>query len=94
VYLPVIHENASDAIYKAGAQSKRIARAVLENDQQKLIGGGATVEQAHLIAAHELVWEVLTLLSARYGAGALVLRNGAASTTSLGPRLIVTVQNP
>ena len=93
---PVIHENASDAIYKAGEQiAKRIARAVLENDQQKLIGGGATVQQAHLIAAHELVWEVLDVI-VREGMvqEPSVLRNGAASTTSLGPLLIVTVQNP
>lgn len=53
---PVIHEDARDPIYAAGEQiGKRIAKAVLENDQRKLIGGAATLQQAHLIEAHELI---------------------------------------
>ncbi len=93
---PVIHENASDAIYTAGEKiAERIARAVLENDQQKLIGGGATVQQAHLTAAHELMWEVLDVV-VREGMvqAPSVLRSGASATSSLVPLLVVTVQNP
>ena len=60
---PVIHEDAHDPIYATGEQiAQQIARAVLANDVQKLIGGGASLQQAHLIEAHELMWEVLDIM--------------------------------
>ncbi len=92
---PVIHENASDPIYTAGEQiAKRIATAVLENDQQKLIGGGATLQQAHLIEAHELMWEVLDVFVREdMVEEPSVLRTGASDPGSLTALLVVTIQN-
>lgn len=91
---PVIHENASEPIYVAGRRiADRIAKAVLENDMQKLIGGGATAQQARLIEGHELMWEVLNALI-RQGVvqQPAVLRSKPEDTASLMPLLVVTVQ--
>jgi hypothetical protein len=91
---PVIHEDVRDPIFAAGEQiAKRIAKAVLENDQQKLIGGGATLQQAHLIEAHELIWEVLDMIVRSTGVEQPpVLRTGTATVDALTPLLVVAVQ--
>lgn len=92
--LPVIHENANDPIYASGIRiAKRIDDAVQSNDIQKLIGGGATLQQAHLIEAHELIWEVLDAL-AQQGIvqQPAVLKEGTTDPTKLLPLLVITVQ--
>jgi len=91
---PVIREDASDPIYLAGARiADRIANAVLEHDLQKLIGGGTTAQQAHLIETHELIWELLeTLVRQNLVQQPPILRTGAATPATLLPLLVVTVQ--
>jgi hypothetical protein len=66
---------------------------VQSNDIQKLIGGGATLQQAHLIEAHELIWEVLDAL-AQQGIvqQPAVLKEGTTDPTKLLPLLVITVQ--
>ena len=92
---PIIHEDTGDAIYAAGKQiAKKIAKVVLESDTRKLIGGGASLQQAHLIEGHELMWEMLdAMVREGWVQEPSVLATGAGTTTALTPLLFVKVQN-
>ncbi len=92
--LPVIHENANDPIYVSGTRiAKRIADAVQSSDIQKLIGGGVTLQQAHLIETHELMWEVLdALVQQGIVRQPSVLKTGTTDPAMLLPLLVVTVK--
>jgi hypothetical protein len=92
--LPVIHENANDLVYVAGVRiAKRIANAVQVSDFQTLIGGGVTPQQAHLIEAHELMWEVLdALVQQGIVQQPAVLKEGSTDPAKLLLLLVVTVQ--
>jgi hypothetical protein len=92
---PVIHEKAEDPIHAAGEQiAQKIAAAVLESDTSALVKEGATPQQAYVIEAHELIWEVLSLMTQQ---GVLqqpaVLHNPTTDTRSLLPLLLVTVEH-
>lgn len=91
---PVIQESGSDPIHAASMKiADRIAKAVLDQDMQDLVNGGATVQQAHLIETHELLWEVLDAFERQdLVHQPPVLRTGSATTSTLLPLLVLTVR--
>jgi hypothetical protein len=91
--IPVVREDADDPMYTAGERiADKLVTAVLDKDVRSLLAP-ATAEQAHLIEAHELMWEVLDALIAK---GVVrqpaVLRSGSADPGMLLPLVVVTVQ--
>jgi hypothetical protein len=91
---PIIRTQNDDRIFVAGRTiAKQITDTILNNDLRKLIGGSATLEQARLIEAYELMWEVLNRLEAEgLVKQPAILQTGTSSPELLSSLLVVIVK--